>query len=106
VDFTPPVEGETLETHAPNFWRWLDRAASGNPTKRNVILAALFMVLANRYDWQLFLEVTGPGGSGKVFSPKSPRCWPERITPRQPISTRWKTPQARLPDWLLAHSSA
>ncbi|MFK9990803.1 DNA primase, partial [Klebsiella pneumoniae] len=60
VDFTPPVEGETLETHAPNFWRWLDRAASGNPTKRNVILAALFMVLANRYDWQLFLEVTGP----------------------------------------------
>ena len=65
VDFTPPVEGETLETHAPNFWRWLDRAASGNPTKRDVILAALFMVLANRYDWQLFLEVTGPGGSGK-----------------------------------------
>ncbi|MFV7496742.1 primase-helicase zinc-binding domain-containing protein [Klebsiella michiganensis] len=65
VDFTPPVEGETLETHALNFWRWLDRAASGNPTKRNVILAALFMVLANRYDWQLFLEVTGPGGSGK-----------------------------------------
>ena len=30
-----------------------------------MILAALFMVLANRYDWQLFLEVTGPGGSGK-----------------------------------------
>lgn len=23
------------------------------------------MVLANRYDWQLFLEVTDPGGSGK-----------------------------------------
>ena len=65
VDFTSPVEGETLETHAPNFWRWLDRAASSNPTKRDVILAALFMVLANRYDWQLFLEVTGPGGSGK-----------------------------------------
>ncbi|ELQ5982781.1 toprim domain-containing protein [Cronobacter sakazakii] len=65
VDFTPPGEGETLETHAPNFWRWLDRAASQNPQKRDVILAALFMVLANRYDWQLFLEVTGPGGSGK-----------------------------------------
>ncbi|EPY2904115.1 primase-helicase zinc-binding domain-containing protein [Cronobacter sakazakii] len=65
VDFTPPVEGETLETHAPNFWRWLNRAASQNPQKRDVILAALFMVLANRYDWQLFLEVTGPGGSGK-----------------------------------------
>ncbi|EPF6994192.1 primase-helicase zinc-binding domain-containing protein [Salmonella enterica subsp. enterica serovar Poona] len=65
VDFTPPVEGETLETHAPNFWRWLDRAAGKNPQKRDVILAALFMVLANRYDWQLFLEVTGLGGSGK-----------------------------------------
>ncbi|HCT8709941.1 TPA: toprim domain-containing protein [Raoultella ornithinolytica] len=65
VDFTPPVEGETLETHAPNFWRWLNRAACKNPQKRDVILAALFMVLANRYDWQLFLEVTGPGGSGK-----------------------------------------
>lgn len=65
VDFTPPVEGETLETRAPNFWRWLDRAAGKNPQKRDVILAALFMVLANRYDWQLFLEVTGPGGSGK-----------------------------------------
>lgn len=65
VDFTPPVEGETLETHAPNFWRWLDRAAGKSPQKRDVILAALFMVLANRYDWQLFLEVTGPGGSGK-----------------------------------------
>ncbi|ESM88933.1 primase-helicase zinc-binding domain-containing protein [Enterobacter sp. MGH 38] len=65
VDFTPPVEGETLKTHAPNFWRWLDRAAGKNPQKRDVILAALFMVLANRYDWQLFLEVTGPGGSGK-----------------------------------------
>lgn len=65
VDFTPPVEGETLETHAPDFWRWLDCAAGGRAEKRDVILAALFMVLANRYDWQLFLEVTGPGGSGK-----------------------------------------
>ncbi|QAR47400.1 DNA primase [Kosakonia cowanii] len=65
VDFTPPVAGETLETHAPNFWQWLDRAAGGSADKRDVILAALFMVLANRYDWQLFLEVTGPGGSGK-----------------------------------------
>lgn len=65
VDFTPPVEGETLETHAQDFWLWLDRAAGGRQEKRDVILAALFMVLANRYDWQLFLEVTGPGGSGK-----------------------------------------
>ncbi|MDI7690295.1 primase-helicase zinc-binding domain-containing protein [Cronobacter malonaticus] len=65
VDYTQPVDGESLETHAPAFWRWLDRAAGFNPEKRDIILAALFMVLANRYDWQLFLEVTGPGGSGK-----------------------------------------
>lgn len=55
VDFTPPVGGER--------WR-LTRRTSGagstvrpvkNPQKCDVILAALFMVLANRYDWQLFL---------------------------------------------------
>lgn len=39
VDFTPPVDGETLETHAPAFWRWLDRAAGGRAEKRDVILA-------------------------------------------------------------------
>ncbi|MGA7506877.1 MAG: phage/plasmid primase, P4 family [Erwinia billingiae] len=65
VDFTPPLPGETLENHAPHFWQWLDRAAGRSADKRDIILAALFMVLANRYDWQLFLEVTGPGGSGK-----------------------------------------
>lgn len=65
VDYTSPVQGETLESHAPCFWQWLDRAAGRSAEKRNIILAALFMVLANRYDWQLFLEVTGPGGSGK-----------------------------------------
>ncbi|WP_394515938.1 DNA primase [Pantoea sp. SGAir0430] len=65
VDYTRPVAGETLEYHAPHFWQWLDRAAGRSAEKRDIILAALFMVLANRYDWQLFLEVTGPGGSGK-----------------------------------------
>lgn len=44
------MEGETLETHTPNFWRRLDWAASRNLTKHDVILAALFMVLANHYD--------------------------------------------------------
>ncbi|WP_158782680.1 primase-like DNA-binding domain-containing protein [Pantoea sp. BAV 3049] len=65
VDYTKPVQGETLADHAPHFWQWLDRAAGRDPAKRDIILAALFMVLANRYGWQLFLEVTGPGGSGK-----------------------------------------
>lgn len=65
LPFSPPAEGETLATHAPNFWKWLRRSVANNDRKTDRVLAALFMVLANRYDWQLFLEVTGPGGSGK-----------------------------------------
>ncbi|MFA7951327.1 DNA primase family protein [Klebsiella oxytoca] len=65
LPFNPPAEGETLASHAPNFWKWLRRSVANNDRKTDRVLAALFMVLANRYDWQLFLEVTGPGGSGK-----------------------------------------
>ncbi len=65
VDYTAPRPGENLADHAPAFLRWLTRAAGHNHDKQERILAALFMVLANRYDWQMFLEVTGPGGSGK-----------------------------------------
>lgn len=42
-----------------------DAGPGRNHDKQERILAVLFMVLANRYDWQIFLEVTGPGGSGK-----------------------------------------
>ncbi|WP_097169112.1 DNA primase family protein [Escherichia coli] len=65
VDFNQAENGESLESHAPNFWRWLQHATAKDARKADRLLAALFMVLANRYDWQLFLEVTGPGGSGK-----------------------------------------
>lgn len=65
LPFSEPAVGETLATHAPNFWKWLRRSVADNDRKADRVLAALFMVLANRYDWQLFLEVTGPGGSGK-----------------------------------------
>ncbi|BHD71942.1 DNA primase family protein [Salmonella enterica] len=65
LPFCPPADGETLASHAPNFWKWLRRSVANNDRKTDRVLAALFMVLANRYDWQLFLEVTGPGGSGK-----------------------------------------
>ncbi|WP_323867680.1 DUF5906 domain-containing protein [Xenorhabdus szentirmaii] len=65
VKFNSPVSGETLQSHAPQFWRWLNRATANSENKAERVLAALFMVLANRYDWQLFLEVTGAGGSGK-----------------------------------------
>jgi putative DNA primase/helicase len=76
------------------------------PQKRDVILAALFMVLANRYDWQLFLEVTGPGGSGKSILAEIATLLAGKITPRRPISTRWKTRASVPPDWLLADTSA
>ncbi|HDT6088504.1 primase-like DNA-binding domain-containing protein [Raoultella ornithinolytica] len=69
LPFSAQVEGERLDTHAPNLWKWLSRSVGNNNRKADRVLAALFMVLANRYDWQLFLEVTGPGGSGKsVFA--------------------------------------
>ncbi|MFM4961894.1 DNA primase family protein, partial [Aeromonas caviae] len=65
IEYGEPLAGETLERHAPNFIKWLSHAAGGDPAKMDRILAALYMVLANRYDWQMFLEVTGEGGSGK-----------------------------------------
>ncbi|WP_456071489.1 DNA primase family protein [Enterobacter quasiroggenkampii] len=65
LPFSEPAAGETLANHAPNFWKWLRRSVANSDHKTDRVLAALFMVLANRYDWQLFLEVTGPGGSGK-----------------------------------------
>lgn len=69
LPFSAQVEGERLDTHAPNLWKWLSRSVGNNNRKADRVLAALFMVLANRYDWQLFLEVTGHGGSGKsVFA--------------------------------------
>jgi len=65
VDYTVPRPDENLADHSPAFWRWLRRAAGHSHDKQDRILAVLFMVLANRYDWQMFLEVTGPSGSGK-----------------------------------------
>lgn len=69
IVFTDPQPGENLRDHAPHFQRWLMHAAGGDAHRADRICAALFMVLANRHDWQLFIEVTGEGGSGKsVFT--------------------------------------
>ncbi|MDR3105656.1 MAG: DUF5906 domain-containing protein [Yokenella regensburgei] len=65
VAFSQAEGGEGLDSHASNFWRWLRHSTAKNDRKADRLLAALYMVMANRYDWQLFLEVTGPGGSGK-----------------------------------------
>ncbi|EHE9874968.1 nucleoside triphosphatase [Escherichia coli] len=65
VHYHPAEAGESLEQNAQNFNRWLNHASGEDGAKRNAILAALYMVLAKRYDWQMFFEVTGPGGGGK-----------------------------------------
>ncbi|HGJ5881104.1 MAG TPA: primase-like DNA-binding domain-containing protein, partial [Arsenophonus nasoniae] len=65
ITYTEAVEGETLEANAPNYTKWLNHVSGGNADKARRIKAGLYMVLANRYDWQLFIEVTGVGGSGK-----------------------------------------
>ncbi len=69
VVYTPAVQGENFRDYASNFHKWLSDTAGRDALKMQRILAALFMVLANRYEWQLFLEITGEGGSGKsVFT--------------------------------------
>lgn len=69
IAYMPPAPGENLAIHAPSFTRWLNHATAGDHQKAERVKAALFMVLAKRHDWQLFIEVTGEGGSGKsVFS--------------------------------------
>lgn len=65
IEYTPPVPGENIRDNAPNFHKWLDHAAGKDPGKMMRICAALYMVMANRYDWQMFIEATGDGGSGK-----------------------------------------
>ncbi|EIK7837744.1 DNA primase [Salmonella enterica] len=69
IEYSKALPGENLHDHAPNFHRWLSHAADNDALKMRRIAAALFMILANRHDWQLFLEITGEGGSGKsVFT--------------------------------------
>ncbi|EGO9581881.1 DNA primase [Escherichia coli] len=65
IEYTPPALGENIRDNAPNFHKWLEHAAGKDPRKMMRICAALYMIMANRYDWQMFIEATGDGGSGK-----------------------------------------
>lgn len=65
IEYTPPSPGENIHDNAPNFHKWLDHAAGKDQRKMMRICAALYMIMANRYDWQMFIEATGDGGSGK-----------------------------------------
>jgi putative DNA primase/helicase len=55
---------EYLWNNCPFFSTWLNNMVFNGQPKEHV-LAALYMVLFNRYDWQLFLEITGKPNSGK-----------------------------------------
>ncbi|EEW2603916.1 DNA primase [Escherichia coli] len=65
IEYTPPAPGENIRDNAPNFHKWLEHAAGKDPRKMMRICAALYMIMSNRYDWQMFIEATGDGGSGK-----------------------------------------
>ena len=65
IEYTPPAPGENIRDNAPNFHKWLEHAAGKDSRKMMRICAALYMIMANRYDWQMFIEATGDGGSGK-----------------------------------------
>ncbi|EHK3726957.1 DUF5906 domain-containing protein [Escherichia coli] len=65
IEYTQPAPGENIRDNAPNFHKWLEHAAGKDPRKMMRICAALYMIMANRYDWQMFIEATGDGGSGK-----------------------------------------
>ena len=64
-----PHEYLNSSQNTPYFDKWLEFVSGGKESKKNAILAALYAVLTNRNNWQLFFEVTGDGGSGKsVFA--------------------------------------
>lgn len=48
LPFSPPAEGETLATHAPNFWKWLRRSVANNDRKADRVLAEICTMLAGK----------------------------------------------------------
>lgn len=60
-----PHDYSLVIKQTPHFDKWLQSVSDNNQNKSDRILSALYMVLTNRYNWQLFIEITGKGGSGK-----------------------------------------
>ena len=64
-----PHNYDEQATNTPHFDKWLAFVSDGNKDKARNILAVLYAILTNRYNWQMFFEITGKGGSGKsVFA--------------------------------------
>lgn len=60
-----PHDYSLITKQTPNFDKWLLAVSENNCDKKKRILSALYMILTNRYNWQMFIEITGKGGSGK-----------------------------------------
>lgn len=60
-----PFECETASLDTPHFDDWLSFVSNDSEGRKQAILAGLYMVLTNRYQWGLFLEATGTAGAGK-----------------------------------------
>ncbi|MBQ4840118.1 DNA primase family protein [Pseudoalteromonas luteoviolacea] len=51
------VNGQVKRVPKPDVQATID--------KQQLIMAALYMIATNRFDWQMFIEVVGEGGTGK-----------------------------------------
>ncbi|ARU64612.1 DNA primase [Histophilus somni] len=60
-----PCDYLETQTPTPNFDKWLDFISNDSIERKKALLAALYMILNNRSDWQLTLEFIGEPGSGK-----------------------------------------
>ena len=58
-----PCDYLETQTPTPNFDKWINFISNDSEERKKSLLAALYMILNNRYDWQLTLELIGePGG--------------------------------------------
>lgn len=55
-----------IQSTPTTFLNWLNFIAEDNEERRTLLLSVLYVVLVNRYDWQMFFELTGRGGTGKT----------------------------------------
>ena len=60
-----PCDYLETQTPTPNFDKWINFISNDSEERKKSLLAALYMILNNRYDWQLTLELIGEPGGGK-----------------------------------------
>lgn len=60
-----PCDYLETQTPTPNFDKWLDFISNNNEDRKKSLLAGLYMILNNRNDWELTLELIGEPGGGK-----------------------------------------